>query len=90
MGETNTIRLAAGTYTLTAADNPMANGLPVITSPLTITGRGLRRPALNGTPAPQGFRILDRSRRPAPHAQAADAARWVGRVEGGDPERGAR
>ena len=42
-GEANTIRLAAGTYTLTEADNGFslgANGLPVITSPLTITGRG--------------------------------------------------
>ena len=38
-GEANTIRLAAGTYTLTAPDTP-GNGLPVITSPLTITGRG--------------------------------------------------
>ena len=38
-GEKNTIRLEAGTYTLTAPDNP-DNGLPVITSPLTIVGRG--------------------------------------------------
>ena len=42
-GQENTIRLAAGTYTLTAVDNGTssdANGLPVITSPLTITGKG--------------------------------------------------
>ena len=40
-GEANTIRLAAGTYTLTVADSSAPSvGLPVITSPLTITGRG--------------------------------------------------
>jgi hypothetical protein len=38
-GEQNTIRLQAGTYTLTAVDND-ENGLPVITSRLTITGEG--------------------------------------------------
>ena len=49
----NTIRLAAGTYTLTAVDNSSRRQTaPVITSPLTITGRG-RAPALNGTPAPK-------------------------------------
>src|SRR5437016_1097060 len=44
-GEKNTIRLEAGTYTLTAVDNFFTqgatfgpNGLPVITSTLTITG----------------------------------------------------
>jgi hypothetical protein len=44
-GDQNTIRLAAGTYTLTAVDNvppelgPGGNGLPVITSILTIRGQ---------------------------------------------------
>jgi hypothetical protein len=40
-GEANTIILAAGTYTLTAVNNTTVdgpNGLPSITSPLTITG----------------------------------------------------
>jgi hypothetical protein len=40
-GEANTITLAAGTYTLTAVHNTTVdgpNGLPSITSPLTITG----------------------------------------------------
>src|SRR6266446_10954226 len=38
-GEANTITLEAGTSTLTAPDNDF-NGLPVITSTLTITGQG--------------------------------------------------
>jgi hypothetical protein len=39
-GQTNTIRLAAGTYLLTTVDNTTEgpNGLPSITSTLTITG----------------------------------------------------
>ena len=40
-GQTNTIHLAAGTYTLTAINNGTfgdTTGLPVITSPLTIQG----------------------------------------------------
>jgi hypothetical protein len=51
-GETNTITLAAGTYTLTAVDNTTdgANGLPSVTSawPLTIRGRGPRARTLSG------------------------------------------
>src|SRR4029450_6905141 len=45
-GEKNTIRLEAGTYTLTAVDNTIdglnggPNGLPSITSPLTLRGAG--------------------------------------------------
>ena len=42
-GEKNTIRLKAGTYTLTDVDNTTPdgpNGLPSITSPLTIKGEG--------------------------------------------------
>jgi hypothetical protein len=58
-GQMNTIRLAAGTYTLTAPDNP-SNGLPVITSPLTITGREADNTSIArdaSAPGP-GFRIL--------------------------------
>jgi hypothetical protein len=43
-GEANTITLAAGTYTLTAVNNTAVdgpNGLPSITSPLTITGANI-------------------------------------------------
>jgi hypothetical protein len=43
-GETNMITLAAGTYTLTAVNNTTVdgpNGLPSITSPLTITGANI-------------------------------------------------
>jgi len=56
-GEKNTIRLAAGTYTLTAVDNDR-NGLPVITSVLTITGQGAETTIVErGTSAPP-FGIL--------------------------------
>ncbi|HEX2276567.1 MAG TPA: hypothetical protein VHN13_05500 [Candidatus Tectomicrobia bacterium] len=44
-GEANTITLAAGTYTLTAVNNTTVdgpNGLPSITSPLTITGANIQ------------------------------------------------
>src|SRR5262245_63685322 len=43
-GETNTITLEAGTYTLTEINNGTegdTTGLPVITSPLTIVGVGI-------------------------------------------------
>ena len=56
-GEANTIRLAAGTYTLTAPDTP-GNGLPVITSPLTITGRGADTTSIERAANAPGFRIL--------------------------------
>jgi hypothetical protein len=55
--DTNTIRLAAGTYTLTVADNP-PNGLPVITSPLTITGRGADTTVIERDASAPGFRLL--------------------------------
>ena len=62
-GDTNTIRLAAGTYTLTASvttpttpDN--LNGLPVITSPLTITGRGADTTIIERDASAPNFRIL--------------------------------
>jgi hypothetical protein len=68
-GEANTIRLAAGTYTLTEADNGdngdngnsrfAANGLPVITSPLTIMGRGADNTSIERDAGAPGFRILD-------------------------------
>lgn len=57
-GQKNTIRLEAGTYTLTAPDNPN-NGLPVITSTLTITGQGAETTIIErGTSASGAFRIL--------------------------------
>ena len=61
-GEANTIRLAAGTYTLTAADNGPpsgGNGLPVITSPLTITGRGADNTIIERDASAPRFRILE-------------------------------
>ena len=61
-GEANTIRLAAGTYTLTEADNGdspfAANGLPVITSPLTITGRGADNTSIARDASAPRFRLL--------------------------------
>jgi hypothetical protein len=59
-GTKNTIRLEAGTYTLTAPDNFFvgSNGLPVITSPLTITGRGAETTIIERADNPPGFRIL--------------------------------
>jgi hypothetical protein len=59
-GEVNTIRLAAGTYTLTAPMTPFPNpnGLPVITSSLTITGRGAETTIIERGANALGFRIL--------------------------------
>ena len=61
-GQENTISLAAGVYTLAAADNDTdgPTGLPVVTSTLSITGAGadltiIERAAL----APTAFRIFD-------------------------------
>jgi hypothetical protein len=59
--EKNTIRLEAGTYTLTAIDNGSsgnATGLPVITSPLTITGRGAATTSIERDASAPSFRIL--------------------------------
>jgi hypothetical protein len=54
-GQDDTITLAAGsTYSLTAADNPM-NGLPVITSKITIQGNDA---TIQRTGAPE-FRLFD-------------------------------
>jgi len=56
-GEKNTIRLKAGTYTLTAVDNDM-NGLPVITSTLAITGYGAETTIIERDPSVPPFRLL--------------------------------
>jgi hypothetical protein len=61
-GEQNMIRLAEGSYTLTAVDNRVpsgGNGLPVITSPLTITGRGADTTIIERGAGAPSFRILD-------------------------------
>ena len=58
-GEADTINLAAGgTYTLTVADNG-DNGLPVITSEITINGNGatIARSSAVGTPNFRIFRV---------------------------------
>jgi hypothetical protein len=49
-GQANTITLKAGTYTLTAVDNftDVGNGLPVVTSPLTIKGRDAETTIIDG------------------------------------------
>ena len=58
-GDANTIRLAAGTYTLTmAASSDPRVGLPVITSPLTITGRGADTTIIERDASAPGFGIL--------------------------------
>jgi hypothetical protein len=73
-GVADTISLAAGTYNLTVVNNNIggANGLPVITSNITINGVGainitIRRSTLRGTPlfrifyvAVTGYLTLDR------------------------------
>jgi hypothetical protein len=56
-GEKNTIRLEAGTYTLTAPDND-AIGLPVITSTLTITGRRAETTIIERDASAPPFSIL--------------------------------
>jgi len=60
-GTENTIRLGAGTYTLTAVDNGTfsnTNGLPVITSMLTITGQGAETTIIERDAHALGFRLL--------------------------------
>ena len=60
--QTNTIRLEAGTYTLTAVDNDTdgRNGLPSITSPLplTIQGAGAESTIIERDPSALGFRLF--------------------------------
>ena len=59
-GEVNTIRLAAGTYTLAAADNDAdgPNGLPSITSALTIVGDGAANTIVEREASAPPFRLL--------------------------------
>jgi hypothetical protein len=59
-GQTNTITLAAGTYTLTAVDNTAdgANGLPSITSPLTLQGAGASQTLIERPDSAPSFRLL--------------------------------
>jgi hypothetical protein len=60
-GEANRITLRRGTYTLTVVDNGTfgnTNGLPVITSPLTITGRGAETTIIERDTSAPFFRIL--------------------------------
>jgi hypothetical protein len=59
-GEDDTITLGAGTYTLTAVDNPAngSNGLPSVTSPITIQGAGADRTIIERDASAPVFRLL--------------------------------
>jgi hypothetical protein len=59
-GEDNTIRLAAGTYTLTSVNNTTdgANGLPSITSTLTIIGVGAETTIIARAASAPPFRLV--------------------------------
>jgi hypothetical protein len=59
-GEANTIRLAAGTYTLTAVDNDTEgpNGLPSVTSTLTLQGAGADTTVIERASSTTLFRLL--------------------------------
>ncbi|HEY7492004.1 MAG TPA: right-handed parallel beta-helix repeat-containing protein, partial [Candidatus Tectomicrobia bacterium] len=59
-GEANTIHLAASTYTLTAVDNNTngPNGLPSITSSITINGAGADRTSIARAAGAPPFRLL--------------------------------
>jgi len=59
-GEVNLIRLEAGTYTLTAVNNTTdgSNGLPSITSPLTIGGNGSGNTIIERAASAPPFRIF--------------------------------
>ena len=59
-GEADTITLAVGTYTLTAVDNDSdgPNGLPSITSPLTIAGAGADTTILERAASAPSFRLV--------------------------------
>jgi hypothetical protein len=58
-GEENTITLEAGTYTLTAVDNTTEgpNGLPSVTSPLTIQGAGAESTVIERAASAPPFRL---------------------------------
>jgi len=60
-GQANTITLKAGTYTLTATNNDTdgANGLPAITSVLTIKGTSAATSILERDTSAPAFRILN-------------------------------
>jgi hypothetical protein len=59
-GEDDTITLAAGTYTVTTVDHEAdgPNGLPAVTSPLTIRGSGADSTILERAPDAPSFRLL--------------------------------
>jgi hypothetical protein len=59
-GEDDTITLKTGTYTLTVVDNTSngSNGLPSVTSPITIRGAGADRTIIERDASTPGFRIL--------------------------------
>ena len=59
-GQANTINLAAGVYTLVSVNNVSdgANGLPVITSTLTIKGAGPKRTIVERSENSSHFRIF--------------------------------
>ena len=59
-GKKNTIRLEAGTYTLARVDNTILGetGLPVVTSPLTITGAGADATILERDASALQFRLM--------------------------------
>ena len=59
-GEANTITLEAGTYTLTAVDNTTngPNGLPSVTSPLTIRGAKAHPTILERDASAPSFRLV--------------------------------
>jgi len=59
-GEANTITLEAGIYTLTTVDNTTdgPNGLPSVTSTLTIQGAGAEATSIERAPSAPLFRLL--------------------------------
>src|SRR6266446_5779995 len=59
-GEANTITLEAGTYTLTAVDNDIEgpNGLPSITTTLTLRGADPDTTIIERAASAPGFRLL--------------------------------
>jgi hypothetical protein len=59
-GEADTIRLPAGTYTVRAVDNDTdgSNGLPSISSPLTIVGAGFGNTIIEREAVAPPFRLL--------------------------------
>jgi len=60
LGEASTIRLAEGTYTLTAVDNDTdgPNGLPSVTRIVTIQGSGAQGTIIERAPEAPSFRLI--------------------------------